>query len=43
MELTEREKKLIEQLRTVSFGEVVVYMQDSQPVRIEKVKTSIKL
>lgn len=43
MELSEKEKHLIEQLRKVNYGEVVVFMQDSQPVRIEKVKESIKL
>lgn len=41
--LTEKEKKLIELLRKIRFGEIHLYMADGQPVRIEEVKKSIKL
>lgn len=41
--LTEKEKKLIQLLREIRFGEVHLYMADGQPVRIEEVKKSIKL
>ena len=43
MDISEKEKKLIEQLRKIKYGEVVVFLQDGQPIRIEKVKESIKL
>ena len=41
--LTEKEKKLIELLRQIPFGEVHVHMADGQPVRVEEIKKSIKL
>ena len=41
--LTEKEKKLIELLREIRYGEIHLYMADGQPVRIEEVKKSIKL
>lgn len=43
LSLTDKEKNLIELLRTVPFGEVHVYMADGQPVRVEEIKKSIKL
>lgn len=41
--LTEKEKKLIQLLREIRFGEIHLHMADGQPVRIEEVKKSIKL
>ncbi len=41
--LTEKERKLIQLLREIRFGEVHLHMADGQPVRIEEVKKSIKL
>lgn len=41
--LTEKEKRLIEILREIKYGEIVILVQDRQPVRIEEVKKSIKL
>ena len=41
--VNDKEKTLIELLRQIPYGEVVIFMQDSQPVRIERVKESIKL
>ena len=43
MLLSNRERKLIELLRETQYGQVVIYLEHSEPVRIEKVKESIKL
>ena len=43
IKLTEKEKKVIEQIRTVDYGEIRVIVNDGVPVRIEEVKKSIKL
>ena len=40
--LTEKEEKLIRLLRELQFGEVRIYVADSQPVRAEEIKKSIK-
>lgn len=42
-ELTEKEKKLIQIIREVDYGEIKILVQDRQPVRIEEVTKSIKL
>ena len=41
--LTEKEQRLIEELRRISYGQVVIFMQDGQPLRIERIKESVKL
>lgn len=41
--LTEKEKNLIRILREMDYGEVKIFVQDKQPVRIEEVRKSIKL
>lgn len=41
--VSNRERKLIELLRDTKFGQVVIYLEEGEPVRIEKVKESIKL
>jgi hypothetical protein len=41
--VTEKEKRLIEELRKVEYGKVVVFMEASQPQRIERTIASIKL
>jgi hypothetical protein len=41
--LTPKEKKLIEKLRTIPFGQVVIFMQDGQPYRVEKITESFML
>ncbi len=38
-----REWRLLELLRDIPYGEVTVFTQDNQPVRVEKVKESVKL
>ncbi len=43
MELTEKERKLIEYLRKIPFGEVLVIMHQGEPDRIEKIKEKVKL
>jgi len=41
--LSGKEKKLIQLLREIDYGEVKIVVQDKQPVRIEEVTKSIKL
>jgi hypothetical protein len=43
MELTSQEKKLIDVIRKVQYGEVKIIINDGKPIRIEEVKKSIKL
>jgi len=42
-ELSEKEKKLIENLRLIPYGQVVIYMEKGEPVRIVQIEKSIKL
>ncbi len=41
--LTEKEMKLIRMIRELKFGELQIHIADSQPVRVEEVRKSIKL
>ncbi len=41
--LTEREEKLVRLIRGMKFGELQIHVADSQPVRIEEIRKSIKL
>lgn len=41
--LTEKEIKLVELCRETGYGQLVVFLEDSQPVRVEELKKSIKL
>jgi len=43
MELTEKEKKLIELTRSTEYGEISLIIQDHQPVNIDKLIRKIKL
>ena len=43
IKLTEKEKKLIEMIRALKFGEMRIIIQESEPVRVEEIKNSIKL
>ena len=36
MEMTEKEQKLLYYLRSIAYGSVTVFMQGSQPVRVER-------
>ena len=42
-ELTEREDRLIDLLRELKYGEVQIFVQACEPVRVEVIKESIKL
>lgn len=42
-QVTEREKRLIDLIRELGYGEIRIVVQNSEPVRIEEVKKSIKL
>ena len=43
LQFTEREEKLIRMIRCMKFGELQIRVADSQPVRIEEIRKSIKL
>ena len=43
VKLCSQERKLIDIIRKIQFGEVRVIINDGRPVRIEEVKKSIKL
>jgi len=38
-----QEKSLLQKLREIEFGEVVIFMRDGKPYRIEEIKKSIML
>lgn len=42
-ELTDKEKKLIDLIRTLDYGEISVIIQAGQPVKIDEIIKSIKL
>ena len=42
-ELTDKEKELINLIRTLDYGEISVIIQEGQPVKIEEIIKSIKL
>lgn len=41
-QLSEKEKKLIQMVRSLNFGEIRIYVADGQPVRAEEIKKSVK-
>ena len=41
--LSESEEKLLEKLREISFGRVIIFIENKIPVRIEEIRESIKL
>ena len=41
--LTDKELRLIEELRKISFGKVVIIIEDNQPVRIVETSKGTKL
>ena len=43
IQLSEKEEKLIRLIRELKFGELRLFIADSQPVRLEEVRKSIKL
>ena len=41
--LTEAEKRLIQVIRSLDFGEVRVMIKDNKPIRVEEIRRSIQL
>ena len=41
--ISKQEGALLKVLREIGYGQVVIYLEAGQPVRIEKIKESIKL
>ncbi len=41
--LSKQEEALLKVLREIRYGQVTIYLDAGQPVRIEKIKESIKL
>lgn len=42
-ELSPKEKKLMELIRSTGYGELKIIIQDYSPIRVEEIKKSIKL
>ena len=42
LKLTEKEAQLIRMIRELGFGEIRIFVADSQPVRAEEIKKSVK-
>ena len=42
LKLSEREAQLIKMIRELGFGEIRIFVADSQPVRAEEIKKSVK-
>jgi|LGOV01.1.fsa_nt_gb hypothetical protein len=42
-DITESEKKILDVIRSVDFGEINVIVQNNKPIRIERVTESIKI
>ena len=43
MKLSPQEKKLIQLIRTIGYGEVHIFIQNNKPLRVEEIKKSIRL
>ena len=43
MQVTLQEKKLLELLRTIDYGELRVVINASKPVRVEEIRKSLQL
>ena len=41
--LSEKEKRLIELIRSTGYGEIRITIRDGQPVQVEEVRKSFKL
>ena len=42
LEFTKKEKRLIQMIRELGYGEIRIYVTDGQPVRAEEIKKSVK-
>jgi len=43
LEITESEKRVLEIIRSVDFGEINIIIQNNKPIRVEEIKKSIKI
>jgi len=43
MVVNEKERNLIRLIRETAYGELIIIVQDKVPIRVEKLKKSIKL
>ena len=43
LKMTEQERKLLDIIRNLDFGDVRIVVTDGKPTRIEEIKKSIKL
>ncbi len=43
LNVNEKEKKLIDMIRSTEYGEIKIIVQDKLPIRVEELKKSIKL
>lgn len=43
LQLSDEEKKIIELLRSIYYGELRIIVNNSKPVRVEEIKKSIQL
>jgi hypothetical protein len=41
--LNEQEKRLIQMIRDINYGELHIFIADGKPVRAEEIKKSVKL
>ena len=41
--LTKAEKQLLELIRTLDYGEILVMIKDKKPIRVEEIRRSIQL
>ena len=43
MTISEKEEKLISLIRELKFGQMIIYVTDGQPTRIEEIRKSVKI
>ena len=43
MPLNEQEKRLVQMIRELKYGELHIFVTEGKPVRVEEIKKSIKL
>lgn len=41
--VNDKEYRLLEELRKISYGQVAIFMENGRPVRIEVIRESVKL
>ena len=43
MEITDKERKMIELARSIDFGEILITIKHGAPIRVEEIRKSIDL